>query len=224
MTTTPQPIQQQAFSFTPPGTFSQGFGFVPTRLRIDNPSSYYLSFPKVPSLGLITPYTFGAVVPWNQSDGTVTITTDYTPKNAPTLVSSNAEVTVLATTDMSYTIQPGISSYGPSTPTYISNVTITPGSTFLFPVAGQSLQMQKLTLTGVTNPPTSSDALVYGIYGTNGDFYTPIVLPDVMQFYMVIDFQGYTLQNDVGLECQYISGTQPTPTPSIIGMVIFSAN
>ena len=116
MTTTPQPIQQQAFSFTPPGTFSQGFGFVPTRLRIDNPSSYYLSFPKIPSFGIITPYTFGAVVPWSQSDATVTITSDYTPPNAPALPLSNAQITILASTNQELAIQPGINIYSSGTP------------------------------------------------------------------------------------------------------------
>lgn len=94
MTTTPQPIQQQAFSFTPPGTFSQGFGFVPTRLRIDNPSSYYLTFPEVPSVGTITPYTFGAVVPWNQTGLSVTIAAANNSGGAPVLPANNAAVTV----------------------------------------------------------------------------------------------------------------------------------
>ena len=112
MTTTPQPIQQQAFSFTPPGTFSQGFGFVPTWLQISNPSSYYLTFPDYPEMGSIPPYTFGVVVAWNHGTGgssNVTITTQNPPSYAPPVPSSTAQVQILATTNPDLGISPGLS-------------------------------------------------------------------------------------------------------------------
>ena len=118
------PIQQAPFTFTPPGTFSQGLPFVPTRLKIDNPSSYYLSFPNIPSLGFITPYTFGAVVAWNQVNAAILITTNVEPANAPVLPASAAAITILATTDSTLPVQPGTSIFNSSSATLTGPVTI----------------------------------------------------------------------------------------------------
>ena len=89
---TAQQYQQGILRFTPPGEFSQGFDFTPLWLQIDNPSSYYISFPQAPSLGTIPPYYTGVIVAWNQSNLTVNVLASPGASGSPSLPSSNAEL------------------------------------------------------------------------------------------------------------------------------------
>ena len=104
---TAQQYQQGILRFTPPGEFSQGFDFTPLWLQIDNPSSYYISFPQAPSLGTIPPYYTGVIVAWNQSNLTVNVLASPGASGSPSLPSSNAEVTILATNNPSLGVSPG---------------------------------------------------------------------------------------------------------------------
>lgn len=99
--------QQGILRFTPPGEFSQGFDFTPLWLQIDNPSSYYISFPQAPSLGTIPPYYTGVIVAWNQANLTVNVLASPGASGSPSLPTSNAEVTVLATNNPSLGVSPG---------------------------------------------------------------------------------------------------------------------
>ena len=95
-------MQQQLLEFIPPTVgngYSQGLDFVPVWLQINNPSSYYLSFPHARGVAPIPPYTLGVVIPWGQVGGNIVVDTAYTPAGAPALPVSNARVTILATTN-----------------------------------------------------------------------------------------------------------------------------
>ena len=106
---TSQQYNQVPASFTPPTTgsgFSFGTDFVPAWLQINNPSSYYLTFPGHPQT-LIAPYVVGVIIPWGVGPGNIVISTDYVPNGAPSLPSSNAEVNILATDNPHLGTDPG---------------------------------------------------------------------------------------------------------------------
>ena len=234
MTTTPQPIQQQAFSFTPPGTFSQGFGFVPTRLRIDNPSSYYLTFPEVPSVGTITPYTFGVVVPWNQTGLSVTIRAANNSSGAPVLPANNAAVTVLASNDPSLMIQPGISLFQPiisSGPDLETTAGTSQVSVDTIPPIGATaigLSVTPFTTTGsgteytitITDNFTNA-SLFYTIYQIGQGAVVYLSIPPAASAYgvtIIVQLTGASFASSqvIGLVNYYLTSAVNTPTNTSI--------
>ena len=139
-----QQYNQVPASFTPPTTgsgFSFGTDFVPTWLQINNPSSYYLTFPGS-STEIIPPYQLGVVIPWNKSGGNIVVSTEYTPPSAPTIPVSNAEVTILATDNPRLGPSPGMSIF--------SSVAITSPS-FLAALVIPAGQIS--STTSITMPP-----------------------------------------------------------------------
>lgn len=108
--TTPQYNQTPA-SFTPPAPdtgFSFGTNFVPLFLEIDNPSSYYLTFPGRTNR-VVAPYQLGVIIPWGITGGNVVVDTSFTPAGAPSLPVSNAKINILATDNPNLAPTPGTS-------------------------------------------------------------------------------------------------------------------
>ena len=166
-----QQYNQVPASFTPPTTgsgFSFGTDFVPTWLVINNPSSYYLTFPGNPQ-AIVPPYALGVVIPWGIGPGNIVVSTSYTPPGAPTLPVSNAMVTILATDNDKLGINPGIGIFADTEIPAESNLLVPAGQ------AGATLTiLPPRNATGcicvvVANPDISMPAAGFGISGQNSN-------------------------------------------------------
>lgn len=162
MNSTPQYNQVPA-SFTPPtqeSGFSFGTDFTPLWLQINNPSSYYLTFQG--SSAVVPPYTLGAVIPWGIGPGSIVISTDYVPTNAPTLPVSNAEVSILATDNPSLVPNSGVSTLSSV------NGTIDIGGNNDITIAGQKV------IVSTQTPPDLVGTVTYnGLTTVTLDFTPP---------------------------------------------------
>lgn len=100
---------QVPFQITPPiagGIATFGVDFRPKWLAINNPSSYYVSFPGAPTQ-IVPPFTIGAVIPWNIGPGTIAVNLGYTPSGSPIRPVINAPITILATDSDQIFTSPG---------------------------------------------------------------------------------------------------------------------
>ena len=166
-------MQQQLLEFIPPTVgngYSQGLDFVPVWLQINNPSSYYLSFPNARGVAPIPPYTLGVVIPWGQVGGNIVVSTAYTPDGAPALPVSTARVTILATTNPDMVPSSGTSTLSG---TQISGGIVDINAGNVTVVGGQSGGVN----VGVNQPPellgTVTDTTGTGS-GTSATFTLPI--------------------------------------------------